>query len=169
MLSPENLHVRAISERTRLPYSVVQREVDRLESSGLIASSRFATSRVLRPVEHHPFFHELRALLLKAYGPQEVLAELLRPVEGIREAHIFGSWAARYAGDWGAPPADLDVAVVGTPLMTQIDEVEAKAEDLLGQHVQLHVIPPEEWDAPTYGFVRTVHGRELVPLLMDGA
>lgn len=165
LLAPESLHLRSIADRTQLPYSVVQREVDRLEASGLVASTRFASSRIVRPDNRHPFFDEVRALLLKAYGPREVLDELLRPVEGIREAYLFGSWAARYAGDWGAPPGDLDVVVVGEPRISRIEEIEAEAEDRLGQRVQLQVVPPGEWDTPTKGFVRTVRNRRLVPLL----
>ncbi len=165
VLSPDSLHLRSIADRTRLAYSVVQREVDRLETSGLVQSTRFASSRVVRPNERHPFYEELRALLLKAYGPREVLAELLQPVAGIREAFLFGSWAARYAGEAGPPPADLDVVVVGRPSIGRIEEIEAEAEDRLGQRVQIQVVPPEDWDAPTGGFIRTVQQRELVPLL----
>ena len=165
VLSPDSLHLRSIADRTRLAYSVVQREVDRLETSGLVQSTRFASSRVVRPNERHPFYEELRALLLKAYGPREVLAELLQPVAGIREAFLFGSWAARYAGEAGPPPADLDVVVVGRPSIGRIEEIEVEAEDRLGQRVQIQVVPPEDWDAPTGGFIRTVQQRELVPLL----
>ncbi len=164
LFAPESLHLRAIAERTRLAASVVQREVDRLEEAQIVSSTRFATSRVVRPNENHPFFAELRALLLKAYGPHEVVADLLSSEEGVREAYIFGSWAARYGGDWGAPPADIDVALIGKTTLGRIEEIEAAAEDLLGQPVQIVVIPVEEWESPTQTFTRTLKQRPLVPV-----
>jgi predicted nucleotidyltransferase len=167
LLAPDSLHLRALADRTQLPYSVVQREVDRLESSGLVTSTRFANSRLVRPNEHHPLFHELRALLLKAYGPRDVLEDLLREEEGIRNAFIFGSWAARYQGDWGSLPADIDVLVVGRPSISRIEEIEAEAEDMLGQPVQIQVVPETEWQRPTEGFTRTVQKRPLVPLFEE--
>jgi hypothetical protein len=53
-----------------------------------------------------------------------VLAEELGGVEGIDSAYLFGSWAARYAGEAGRPPADLDVPVIGA---TDRDELDRPA------------------------------------------
>ena len=39
-------------------------------------------------------FAPLAALMAVTFGPVPVLRELLAPIEGIREAHIYGSWAA---------------------------------------------------------------------------
>ena len=43
-------------------------------------------------------------------------AEELEGVEGIEKAYLFGSWAARYAGEAGRAPADLDVLVIDARL-----------------------------------------------------
>ncbi len=38
---------------------------------------------------------------------------------GVQEAFVFGSWAARYMGEPGAAPRDIDVVVIGdAPLAT---------------------------------------------------
>jgi predicted nucleotidyltransferase len=52
-------------------------------------------------------------LLLRPFGPRQVLAEELEGAEGIDGAYLFGSWAARYPEEVGRPPADLDVLVIG--------------------------------------------------------
>lgn len=158
------MHLRAISEHTQLPYSVVQREIDRLEKGHLLRSTRFASSRIVRPNENHPLLPELRALLLKAYGPREVLSELLATEGGIAEAYIYGSWAARYRGEWGEPPADVDVLLVGKVQPSRREELEAEAEDFLGQPVQIEVVAPRDWTAERSTFVRTLKQRPLVPI-----
>jgi predicted nucleotidyltransferase len=164
LLTDEPLHVRAIADRTGLPYSVVQREVDRLEEVGLVRSSRVGAARVVRRVLGHLLDPELRQLLLKTYGPAEVLPELVGRLAGVREAFLFGSWAARYHGEWGEDPADIDVLLVGCPDEASVEELEADAEDRLGRPVEVTVISPEAWGEQRDGFVKTVRTRPLVPL-----
>lgn len=167
LLAPGPLHVREIANRSQIAYSVAQREVQRLEQAGLVASTKFGSARVVRPVETHPLYPELRSLLLKAYGPREVLAELLANERGVTEAYLYGSWASRYLGDSGVHPQDLDVAVVGTPTIRRIEEIEAEAEDRLAQPVHIHVVPPSDWAARASGFVKTIRSRPMVSLLDD--
>jgi predicted nucleotidyltransferase len=130
-----------------------------------VSSTRFQTARVVRPNTEHWLFPELRALLLKAYGPVEIVRSLLADEPGVSCAYLFGSWAARYEGQWGEPPEDIDVLVVGEVPLRRAEELEAEAEVKIGQPVQLTVVPPEEWRIGTTGFVRTVRQRPLVPIL----
>ena len=169
MLASDSLNVRELADRTRLSYSVVQREIDRLEKAGILRSQRFAQARVVHADERHPLYSELRALLLKTYGPEAVLAQLLEGVPGIEEAFLFGSWAARYAGEWGPPPADVDLLVTGRPDPRTIEEIAAEAEDQLGMPVQPVVVSPETWKSKASGFVRTVSERPLIPIRLRGS
>jgi hypothetical protein len=168
LLAPESLHIQAISDRTELPYSVVQREVDRLEKARLLKSTKFGQSRVVRPDERHPLLPELRALLLKAYGPIEALSTLLDGERGVESAYLHGSWAARYLGEPGPPPADVDVILVGNVSPRRREELEAEAQDLLGQPVQIETALRNEWDADGSAFIRTVKSRPIVPIRIGG-
>ncbi|MGI0128759.1 MAG: ArsR family transcriptional regulator, partial [Thermoplasmata archaeon] len=165
LLASDGLHLQAIAERAGVPYSVVQREVDRLERAHVVESKKLHTARVVRANIAHPLFAELRALLLKAYGPVEIMRELLVVEPGIKVAYLFGSWAARYEGRWGEPPADIDVLVVGELPVRRVESIEVEAEDTLGQPVQITVVPPEEWRSRGTAFVRTVRQRPLVPIV----
>lgn len=167
MLAPESLHLRAIADRAAVPYSVVQREIDRLEQADLVSSTKFHTARIVSPNTANRLFPELRALLLKAYGPEVIMRDILAEEPGVVAAFLFGSWAAQYHGEWGQSPADVDVLVVGSMSPRRVEEVEADAEDRLGQPVQITVVPPAEWRAGKAGFVRTVKQRPLVPIVGD--
>lgn len=57
-----------------------------------------------------------------------MLAEELEGVRGIEKAYLFGSWAARYAGEAGRPPADLDVLVIGSLNRDELDDAAQRAE-----------------------------------------
>lgn len=98
-LTPERW--RSLSELAResgLGVSGVHREIGRLQSAGLIEEERVGNTRRVRPDRSSRFFPELRTLLVKAFGPTEVLAAVLADVPGVEGAWVFGSWAAIAAG-----------------------------------------------------------------------
>ena len=111
---------RSLTELARsvdLAVSSVQREVERLTRAGLVESQRIGNVRRVRANRASAFFPELRALVVKAFGPVPLLRDAIAPIAGVSEAYIFGSWA-RYASDPGEmrePPGDIDLLVVGDP------------------------------------------------------
>lgn len=145
------------------------READRLEHAGLIRSERVGRSRLLRRNEDSPYFGELYGLLLKAFGPATLVGEELSGLEGVEQAYLYGSWAARYAGELGEDPYDLDVMVVGRPSRLAIAGVERKLSERLGREVNAVVVAPEEWAAAESGFLQEVKRRPLVPVPLFGS
>lgn len=143
----------------------ITREADRLERAGLVRSERIGRNRILHPNEESPYYRDLYNLLLKAFGPVAVLATELGKVGGIEQAYIYGSWAARYAGEPGSDPADLDVIVVGDPSSgLDLNDAATDVYSRLGREVNIHVVDPADWAAAQSGFLREVQGRPLVPI-----
>ena len=87
------------------------REVSRAEDAGVVVSRRVGNTRLVRALPS-PITEPLTELLLRSFGPPQVIAEEFAPVGGIDGLYIYGSWAARYAGVPGRAPADLDVLVL---------------------------------------------------------
>lgn len=167
LLANEPLQVRELADRTALPYSTVQREVDRLEQTGAVRSERRGSSRFVGMDGRYPYLDELRALLVKAYGPAMILADSLCHLDGVEQGFIFGSWARRYEGDWGPAPRDIDVLLVGSPSVDEVDVAASKAEARLGQRVQTTIVSVDEWRAAESVFVRTVKSGPVVDLARD--
>lgn len=157
-----------IARELRLDDGGLTREADRLERAGLIRSERVGRTRTLVPNEGSPYHRDLYNLLLRAFGPANVLAEELAGVEGIERAYVHGSWAARYAGEPGPDPADIDVIVVGNPSSgLELDRVATDLFSRLGREVNITVVQRAEWDAAESGFLREVQGRPLVPIDLE--
>lgn len=157
--------LREIATATALPLSTVHREVDRLEAAGVAATTRLGPARVVRPDDRSPVHDELRSLVLKTYGPPEILARSLERVEGIDEAFIFGSWAALLAGASQSEPGDVDVLVVGAPSSLAVDEACLEAERRLDREVNATTVGAERWQRLESGFLRTVSERPLLRIL----
>lgn len=110
------------------------------------------------------FYEPLHDLIDRAFGPPVVLADALGAVPGIRFAAVFGSYAARRAGEDGPAPRDVDVLVVGDVDATRLYEAVDAAEDDVALPVNMTVMTVGEWAADT-GFTRQLRSRPLLPLI----
>lgn len=142
----------------------LKREADRLERAGLVRSERVGRQRYLYPDESSPYFRDLYSLLVKAFGPALFIAPELAPIWGIDEAYLYGSWAARYHGEVGLDPADIDVMIIGTPSRIDVQGAERRLTERLGREVHISITSRDEWDEAESGFLQEVRRRPLVPI-----
>ena len=91
----------------------VQRELARLEASGLVTVTRVGQQKHYQANPGSPLFEELRALALKTFALADVLRAALEPIaKEIRAAFVYGSIAK--AQDTVA--SDIDVLVISDSL-----------------------------------------------------
>jgi hypothetical protein len=91
-----------------------------------------------------------------------------REFEGIKDADsvlLFGSWAARYLGEPGRAPDDVDVLVIGSPDRDAVDDAAERVERTIGIPVQATVCSRSQWTSERDGFIREVRSRPLVVVL----
>jgi predicted nucleotidyltransferase len=151
-----------LSERTGEPYQTVANEVRRLQAADLVAVRPVGRSKLLRANEDSPYFRPLAQLALMSFGPPLVIGEEFASLEGAREIFIFGSWAARYEGDAGPAPRDVDVLVVGQPDRDAAYDAARRAEQGLGREVNVTIRSAGQWRSGTDGFTRQLR---LSPML----
>lgn len=80
------------------------------------------------------------------YGPLPVMTEALAAEARVERAFIYGSWAARHAGEPGPVPDDVDVLVVGTVDLDDLDDLARAAEQRLRRPVAIRRVRPQAWD-----------------------
>lgn len=154
-----------LSTRLGIPYPSAHREVDRAEAAGLLSSRKIGNTRLVRANAASPYFAGLAEVLTRAFGVPAVLAAALRPVKGIAEAYVYGSWTARFLGHEGSRPVgDIDVLVLGEPdrdhLYAQIDQAATR----LGRPVQV-TIRASDWLAAGEGsFHDMIVQRPMLPI-----
>ena len=91
----------------------VQRELARLEASGLVTATRVGKQKHYQANAASPVFEELRALVLKTVGLTDVLRSALAPLSSsIRAAFVYGSIAK--GEDTAA--SDIDLMVISDHL-----------------------------------------------------
>ena len=150
---------------TGVSQPTVWREVEKLRQAGVFTSVRMGRAELVRADESSQFFPELRSLALKLMGPAILLRERLAGIAGLTDAYIVGSWAARYLGEPGPPPRDLDLVVVGDVNPDDVDAATETLGETAGLPVNAVVVSPEEWELARSGFLREVKSRPMIPIL----
>ncbi len=151
-----------LAERTDEPYQTVATEVRRLQEAGLLTAETVGRTKLLQANRESPYLRPLAQLATMAFGPPTVIAEELDAVDGIDAIVLYGSWAARYEGEPGPSPQDIDVLVLGKPDRDDVFDAARRAEHRLGREVNVIQRTRRQWETATDGFAEQVRASPTV-------
>jgi predicted nucleotidyltransferase len=151
-----------LAERTGEPYQTVATEVRRLQEAELLEATTVGRTKLLSANEASPYLRPLSQLATMAFGPPIVIGEEFASVDGIETIYIYGSWAARYQGEPGPAPNDIDVLVIGRPDRDEVYDAARRAQQRLGREVNVTQRTRKQWDAATDGFSEQVRSSPMV-------
>jgi hypothetical protein len=155
-----------LTERLGIPGASVHREVERAEVAGIVRSRRAGKTRLVSADTASPYFTPLREVLVRAFGAPGRLRAALQSLDGVQEAYIFGSWAARWHGERGTRPVgDIDVLVLGDPDRDRVYMAAHEVGVAVGREIQVQIRPAGWVQSGTGSFHDTVVRRPLVKLL----
>jgi len=165
MLSPRRHSMSDLAAKLDAPFATVHREVGRLIEAGLLEDHRIGRSRILSPNTASPAYRPLRDLVLVAFGPREVIAQEFSGLNGLEGLLIYGSWAARYSGEDGPEPGDIDVLVIGDVDRDEAYDAAERAQDRLERDVNPQFVTVARWNEPSTPFLLEVKQRPLITLV----
>ena len=166
----EEFTVTELARRTGVSQPVVHKEVSRLIDAEVLSDRREGNNRLVRVNQSHLLYSPAAEIIQATYGPVPVLRELLAGMDGVLDAFIYGSWAARRMGESGGLPRDIDVLVVGEVPIDAMLDVQQAARDRLGLDVNIHRTSESAWaDRRNDEFLSHVSSRPLIRLAGKGA
>jgi predicted nucleotidyltransferase len=121
----------------------VERELSRLQESGLVSVERIGNQKHYRANRQSPIFEELHSLVLKTAGLTEPLKDSLQPyADKIKAAFVYGS----VAKGKDTARSDIDLMVIGEDLSyPDLYTGLQKAETVLHRQVNPNFLSPQEW------------------------
>ena len=131
--------VRAVRSGT----GAVERELSRLQRSGLVSLERIGNQKHYRANCGSPVFEELQSLVVKTVAVTEPLRTALEPhADKIKAAFVFGS----VAKGTDAAESDIDLIVIGDALSyADLYTALQNAETALRHKVSPIFLSPAEW------------------------
>jgi predicted nucleotidyltransferase len=136
LLHPDDeVSLTGLAERLGVAASSIFPYVRQLARAGIFTERAVGRTRLYRANPAHPAVGPLTQLVAVTYGAVPVVAEEFEAVPGVDEVWVYGSWAARYRGEPGAFPNDIDVLVVGTPERADVYDAADRVEQRVGNRV----------------------------------
>lgn len=121
----------------------VQRELQRLESSGLVTVKKLGNQKHYQASPESPIFEELCSIVRKTVGLREPLRAALKGIEDkVQVAILYGSTAK----GTDTAKSDIDVLIVSERLTLE-DAINAfaSAERLLDRRISCTIYSPREF------------------------
>jgi len=161
-------HLSELRRLTALGSASLQRELNRLEESQLVQSTRVGNLRCFQANAQSPVYAELVALTRKTMGAAPLLQQALQPMAAnISTAFIFGS----VAKSTDTANSDVDVLLVGDGLvLSDILQLLLPIETLLGRKINPTCYTPREYAkrlAAPDSFVIRILAQPTLPLIGD--
>lgn len=127
----ESFHVRSLANLLDESAGNLARELSNLEEAGLLQSTAVGNQKHYSLKEDSPIHDDLRNLFLKTVGAGGAIRDLLRLLDGIELAFLFGSFAS---GDANTS-SDIDVMIIGDISDRELAPLMAKLEDRLHREI----------------------------------
>lgn len=144
LMNPEqDFYLREAASQTDLPVHAVQREVEKLEKSGLLEKRRRGNRVYLKANRDSPIFSEMRSIIMKTVGLGDSLSKVLSGgSDKIKTAFIFGSIAR--GEDSGL--SDLDLMVIGSISGRELSSLISPVRQSIGREINQVTMTPAEFN-----------------------
>jgi predicted nucleotidyltransferase len=121
----------------------VERELSRLQGSGLVSVEHLGNQKHYRANRESPIFEELQSLVVKTVGLSEPIRKMLEPYsDRIKAAFVYGS----VAKGTDTARSDIDLMVIGDELdYSELYTALQNAETRLRRKVSPTFLSPEDW------------------------
>ena len=142
-----------LSRQLGIPLATVSDEVARLVEAHILTARKIGRSNLLRPNPDNRLVGPLTEIVLATMGPHLVVRDAFAGMAGVSRLLIHGSWAARYHGQSGPPPNDLDLLVVGKPDRAAVYAAADVVEQRTGLPVNPVIASAKRWNDDADPFV----------------
>jgi len=156
------VYLREISRDIQEPASAVQRELEKLESFGLVSSERRGNHKFFKVREEFPLLPEFRSLFVKTEGAVEYLKERLGSIDGVQLAFAYGEFAANPE----AGILEIYLVVIGLPDHLELEKHVKEMQIKLGRRIFYTQYSPSEFkrllEAKDPALSKTINGEKII-------
>src|SRR5216684_2645787 len=141
--SDRSFYTSEIKRNVNSGTGAVERELSRLQRSGLVSVERIGNQKHYRANRQSPIFAELQSLVIKTVALTEPLRKSLEPCsDKIKAAFVYGS----VAKGTDTARSDIDLMVIGDELnYSELYGALLNVETVLGRKVSPTFLSPKDW------------------------
>jgi len=135
-------YIRQLERKINEEAKNISRELQNLESLGLLVSKKQGNQKYYSVNEDFFLFPELKGIIFKTTGILGLLKEATAKLKGIETAFIYGS----YAQGEETASSDVDLMIIGKPDLTELNEEVRRIEKQLNREINYMCFDREEYE-----------------------
>ena len=144
-LNPDSsAYLRGLAEEFNESTNSIRIELNRFEEAGMLDSGLVGNKKVFKANKSYPLFQEVRSILLKYTGLQEVIDEVVEKLGDLSDVYLTGDLAL------GKDSDVVSLIIVGNPDLHYLVQLIQKAESLMPKKIQYLVYSNEEAGSMTF-------------------
>lgn len=141
-LNPENRsYLRELSEEFGESTNAVRVELNRLAEAGLLQSQDEGRTKLYKANTKHPLFPEIRAIVTKTLGIDQLVDQVIRRLGNVELAFITGDYAK------GIDSGLIDLVLVGDIDRAYLQNLIDKLEKMIERKIRVLVLTTKELQA----------------------
>lgn len=164
LLNQEPQSISEIATHANMPYATVYAEVQRLLEASIFKQKKAGRSSLISANFENSIVEHIQQILIQTAGPKPLLQQALSNIEGIVEAFIYGSFAARSAGHRGEAPNDIDLMVVGNPDPAEVYAACSEIELQISLPINPTIMTETEFNGES-GFLQSVRAKPVIHII----
>ncbi|KOF04017.1 transcriptional regulator [Roseivirga seohaensis subsp. aquiponti] len=138
-LNPDSsAYLRGLAEEFNESTNSIRVELNRFEEAGMLDSDLVGNKKVFKANKKYPLFQEVRSILLKYTGLQDVIDEVVEKLGDLSKVYLSGDLAL------GKDSDVVSLIFVGNPDLHYLVQLIQKAESLVPKKIQYLVYSNEE-------------------------
>ncbi len=141
-LNPNNTgYLRQLAEEFGESTNAIRLELNKLSEAQIIRSRLQGRNKVYRANTGHPLYEDIRNIVLKSTGIDQVVANIIRKLGDLQMAFIRGDYAR------GMDSGLIDLVVVGDHVNTaELERVRQKTERLIQRKITVLLLTKTEYE-----------------------
>jgi len=140
-LNPSNKgYLRQLANDFNESTNSIRVELNRLSEAKFLESSKEGRNKIYKANINHPLFNEIRNIVLKSTGIDQVISNILHKSGEIELAFIKGDYAV------GKDSGLIELVVIGDQInQSEIERVKQKTENLIKRKIGTLILTNEEF------------------------
>jgi len=159
----DSYYIRELERILGFSVGNIRRELLILEKEGIVNSIKKGNQTHYYLNKKLPVFKEIKSIISKTIGLEAEIEKCLKPIDGIKEAFIFGSFAKEKEN----PKSDIDLMIIGSINEDYLIPRIGKVEDSLGREINYHLIDEKEWEIKKNkdSFIKSILSSPIIKII----
>ncbi len=140
-LNPDNRgYLRQLAGEFGESTNSIRVELNKLSAAKILTSTMEGRNKIYQANTHHPLFNDIRNIVLKSTGIDQVVSSILNKLGDVRLAFIRGDYAV------GRDSGLIDLVIVGDAVnLNEVERVRKKTENLIKRKIAVLTLTSEEY------------------------